>query len=48
MSSLSHPNIVTLFGFALDGPQFYVVLEWAPYGNLYEHLHNKEKKPSWK
>lgn len=32
---LRHPNIVRLYGYFYDEKSVYVVLEYAPYGNLY-------------
>lgn len=35
---LRHPNILRLFGYFYDDQSVYVVLEYAPYGNLYQKI----------
>jgi len=35
---LRHPNIIRLFGYFYDQQNIYVVLEFAPGGNLYQRL----------
>lgn len=40
---LRHPNILRLFGYFYDDKSVYVVLEYAPYGNLYQKI-KREKK----
>ena len=32
---LRHPNIIRLYGYFYDEKSIYVVLEYAPFGNLY-------------
>lgn len=38
MSLLRHPNVLSLLGIMLDPLR--MVLEYAPLGDLYQHLHN--------
>jgi serine/threonine protein kinase len=38
-SELSHPSILRLFGFFHDPKRVYLILEFAPGGELYNHLH---------
>ena len=42
---LRHPNILKLFGYFYDETSVYVVLEYAPYGNLYQKI-KREKSLS--
>ena len=37
-SCLSHPNVLKLYGFFQDDEQFYLILEYAPSGELYKKL----------
>lgn len=37
-SALSHPNILRLYGFFYDEIRIYLILEYAPGGELYKHL----------
>ena len=37
-SCLSHPNILRLYGFFQDEEQFYLILEYAPHGELYKKM----------
>lgn len=37
-SALSHPNILRLYGFFYDELRIYLILEYAPGGELYAHL----------
>jgi aurora kinase A len=37
-SELTHPNILRLFGFFHDAKRVYLILEFAPGGELYHHL----------
>lgn len=37
-SYLDHPNILKMYGFFHDEEQFYLILEYAPNGELYEEL----------
>jgi serine/threonine protein kinase len=37
-SELAHPNILRLFGFFHDEKRIYLILEYAPGGELYKHL----------
>ena len=37
-SCLSHPNVLKLYGFFQDEEQFYLILEYAPSGELYKKL----------
>lgn len=37
-SELNHPNILHLFGFFYDETRIYLILEYAPGGELYDHL----------
>lgn len=37
-SCLTHPNVLSLYGFFQDAEQFYLVLEYAPHGELYRKL----------
>lgn len=37
-SELAHPNILRLFGFFYDETRVYLILEYAPGGELYAHL----------
>lgn len=37
-SCLSHPNVLTFYGFFQDSEQFYLILEYAPHGELYKRL----------
>lgn len=39
-SALSHPNILRLYGFFYDEARIYLILEYAPGGELYAHLKN--------
>lgn len=39
-SELNHPNILRLFGFFYDDVRIYLILEYAPGGELYKHLKN--------
>lgn len=38
---LKHPNILRLFGYFYDDKKVYLILEYAPQGELYGHLHKK-------
>lgn len=40
---LRHPNILRLFGYFYDDRSVYVVLEYAPYGNLYQKIKRESK-----
>lgn len=37
-SCLSHPNVLKFFGFFQDEEQFYLILEYAPQGELYKKM----------
>ena len=37
-SYLDHPNILKMYGFFHDEEQFYLILEYAPHGELYIEL----------
>lgn len=37
-SCLNHPNVLSFYGFFQDSEQFYLVLEYAPHGELYKKL----------
>ena len=37
-SCLSHPNVLRLYGFFQDEEQFYLILEYAPHGELYKKM----------
>lgn len=39
-SELRHPNILRLYGFFYDETRIYLILEYAPGGELYKHLKN--------
>ena len=43
MSKLSHPNIVILIGFLLNGPIKLILTEYAQYGSLHDYLSNHAK-----
>lgn len=42
---LDHPNIVALKGVCLD--PWCLVMEFMPYGNLYEFLHDRNNVITW-
>ena len=42
-SCLSHPNILSFYGFFQDEEQFYLILEYAPSGELYKKLKKQVK-----
>lgn len=35
---LNHPNILKMYGFFYDADKIYLILEWAPAGELYHDL----------
>lgn len=37
-SHLRHPNILRLYGYFYDDERIYLVLEYAPIGEVYKHL----------
>ena len=39
-SFVSHPNIIKLYGFFHDDDNIYMILEYAPDGDLYHYLKN--------
>lgn len=43
-SHLQHPNVLQLYGYFHDQTRFYMILEYAPGGNLYEELLNQPNK----
>ena len=42
-SSLSHKNIVQLYGFFSDNKNFYIITEYLPDGDLFSHLNRQVK-----
>lgn len=42
-SHLKHPNIIKLYSFFQDNKRYYLLLEYAPKGELYKLLKEKEK-----
>ena len=42
-SHLHHPNILSIYNFFWDKKNIYLVMEYAPGGELYKILHNEEK-----
>eukprot|EP01125_Pyxidicula_operculata_P011575 TRINITY_DN3792_c0_g3_i1.p1 TRINITY_DN3792_c0_g3~~TRINITY_DN3792_c0_g3_i1.p1 ORF type:complete len:1898 (+),score=455.03 TRINITY_DN3792_c0_g3_i1:41-5695(+) len=45
MSNLMHPNLVKLSAFSLD--PFAIIMEYLPYGNLYEFLNDPKSPRHW-
>lgn len=43
-SYLNHPNILKLYGFFDDEEKIYLILEYAPWGELYSSLKKQENK----
>ncbi|EGR28171.1 protein kinase domain protein [Ichthyophthirius multifiliis] len=43
-SHLNHQNIIKLFGFFYDQKNIYLILEYAPQGELYQDLQNQPNK----
>ena len=39
-SHLDHENILALYGYFWDSRKVYLILEYAPYGELYGHLNS--------
>lgn len=37
-SHLNHPNVLKMYGFFYDDDKIYLILEWAPHGELYANL----------
>ncbi|KAM3135171.1 hypothetical protein pb186bvf_012636 [Paramecium bursaria] len=37
-ANLSHPNILTFYGYFQTPERIYLMLEWAPYGDLYTYM----------
>ncbi|KAM3141837.1 hypothetical protein pb186bvf_006159 [Paramecium bursaria] len=37
-ANLSHPNILTFYGYFQTPKRIYLMLEWAPYGDLYTYM----------
>ena len=47
LHSLRHPNVITYYGsVSLDYTE-YTVMELAPHGSLYSHIHDKRSNPSY-
>jgi serine/threonine protein kinase len=44
-SHLNHPNILKMYGFFYDEEKIYLILEWAPHGELYSDLRQKGRYP---
>ncbi|GAB1602060.1 aurora kinase B [Argonauta hians] len=42
-SHLRHPNILRLYGYFHDKSRVYLILEYAPEGELYKHLQKKKR-----
>ena len=42
-SHLKHPNILAMHGFFYDDKRIYIILDFAPYGELYKILQNEGK-----
>ena len=40
-SHLKHPNILRMYGFFADERKIYMILEYAPGGELFKDLHNQ-------
>ena len=36
---LNHPNIIKFYDYILEGSNAYILLEYAPKGNLYNYMH---------
>ncbi|XP_018404277.1 PREDICTED: aurora kinase C-like [Cyphomyrmex costatus] len=41
---LRHPNILRMYGYFYDPKRIYLILEYAPKGELYKELHNQPNK----
>lgn len=41
---LRHPNILRMYGYFYDDKRIYLILEYAPKGELYKELHNQPNK----
>jgi len=39
-----HPNILRMYGYFYDDKRIYLILEYAPKGELYKELHNQPNK----
>ncbi|CAJ1455661.1 unnamed protein product [Effrenium voratum] len=48
LSMFRHPNLVTLMGFARNGPKRFLVYELMEGGDLFERIHNRKKEFHWR
>jgi len=39
-----HPNILRMYGYFYDDKRIYLILEYAPKGELYKELNNQSNK----
>lgn len=46
LSRVQHPNLVSLFGYCVEGGEQYLVYAYCPAGNLAQHLSTKQSSPS--
>ena len=47
LHSLCHPNVITYYGSVSQDYTEYIVMELAPHGSLYSHIHDKRSNPSY-